>query len=187
MTPPLPADVRRYLLAVARDAIAAGFGRREAGPPSPDHPSLRERRGAFVTLSLRGSGELRGCVGYVEPHFSLVETVARAAAAAAFEDDRFTPLTPGELPAVSLDLSVLERPRPIRADEVEVGRHGLIVGRQGRRGLLLPQVPVEHGWDRETFLDHTCLKAGLPPESWRREGTEILAFEAEVFGEDDPF
>jgi AmmeMemoRadiSam system protein A len=180
----LPAEARRELLAIAREAMEARLtGRR--GPSAGTHPRLRELSGAFVTLSTRATGELRGCVGYVEPVLPLGEVVARVAVAAALEDDRFPPVSAAELPALALEVSVLSAPRPIGAAEVEVGRDGLIVSRGGRRGLLLPQVPVEHGWGRETFLEHACRKAGLPRDAWRVEGTEILAFTAEVFGEDD--
>jgi AmmeMemoRadiSam system protein A len=121
----------------------------------------------------------------MEPLFPLAETVARAAVAAALQDDRFPPVTAAELPSLSIDLSLLERPSAIRAEDVEVGRHGLVVSREARRGLLLPQVPVEQGWDRVAFLEHTCRKAGLPKDAWRLADTELLAFEAEVFSEDD--
>jgi AmmeMemoRadiSam system protein A len=184
MSSTLPAEARRELLAIARGAIAARLAGR-SGPSTGTHPRLREPGGAFVTLSVRETGELRGCVGYVEALFPVGETVARAAVAAAFDDDRFAPVLAEELSSLSVDVSVLQAPRPIRAAEVEVGRDGLIVARGGFRGLLLPQVPVEHGWSREAFLEHTCRKAGLPKDAWRDERTELLAFAAEVFGEGD--
>ncbi len=184
MSPTLPAEARRELLAIARGAIAARLARRP-GPSSATHPRLREPAGAFVTLSVRETGELRGCVGYVEALFPVGETVARAAVAAAFDDDRFTPVVAEELASLTVDVSILQAPRPIRAADIEVGRHGLIVARGAFRGLLLPQVPVEHGWSREAFLEHTCRKAGLPKDAWRDERTELLAFTAEVFGEAD--
>jgi AmmeMemoRadiSam system protein A len=112
----------------------------------------------------------------------LVQTVAETAAAAAFEDPRFAPVTDEEAPELKVEISILTVPRPISPEEVVVGKHGLIIGQHGRRGLLLPQVPLEHGWDRETFLSQTCIKAGLSPEAWR-EGATIEGFTAEVFGE----
>jgi AmmeMemoRadiSam system protein A len=145
---------------------------------------LREPRGAFVTIHRRSSHELRGCIGYIESRFPLAETVARAARIAATEDTRFLPVTLEELPALQIEISVLEPPRRARPEEVEVGRHGVIVGRRHNRGLLLPQVAVEHGWDRETFLNHTCLKAGLPAGAWQQPDTEIQVFSAVVFSED---
>ncbi len=135
---------------------------------------------AFVTLKKKG--RLRGCIGYTEAVAPLFKVVQECAVAAATEDPRFPPVTPAELPSIDLEISVLTPLVPIRADEVEVGRHGLMVSHLGRRGLLLPQVPVELGWDRETFLDQTCVKAGLPPDAWRR-GATLEAFTAEVFGE----
>jgi AmmeMemoRadiSam system protein A len=112
----------------------------------------------------------------------LVETIAETAAAAAFEDPRFDPVSEEEAPHLNIEISVLTVPKAISPDEVVVGRDGLIVGQHGRRGLLLPQVPLQYGWDRETFLAQTCVKAGLPPEAWRH-GATIEGFTAEVFGE----
>ncbi len=178
-----PESDPRELLAVARRAIEA----RLSGRPFPEEPKQGwrgEPRGAFVTLWTRRDRELRGCVGYVEPVYSLVETVARAAVAAAVDDGRFAPVAADELPALSIDVSVLSRLEPIRPEEVVVGEHGLLLRHRGRSGLLLPQVPIEHGWDRETFLDHTCLKAGLQPGAWRDSGARLWGFTAVVVGED---
>jgi AmmeMemoRadiSam system protein A len=114
---------------------------------------------------------------------TLLDTVARMAVAAAVEDGRFSPVTAAELSGLTVEISALGPFEPIRPEAVEVGRHGLLVSHAGRRGILLPQVPVEHGWDRETFLAHTCVKAGLPEDTWKEPGVELLAFTAEVFGE----
>jgi uncharacterized protein (TIGR00296 family) len=100
-------------------------------------------------------------------------------------DCRFAPVTAKELPRLRIEVSALGPLRPIRPEEVEVGRHGLLISYGGRRGVLLPQVPVEHGWDRESFLDHTCIKAGLPPDTWRKPGVELLGFAAEVVEEEE--
>lgn len=184
MSAPLGPDDRRSLLGVARRAIEA----RLRGRPLPDEPrqgALAERRGAFVTLRRRSDRELRGCVGYVEPRFPLVETVARAAAAAT-SDDRFAPVTVDELARLAVEVSALGPLAPLEPRAVRVGTHGLLVRWQGHSGLLLPQVAVEHGWDAETFLDHACRKAGLPAETWRQPGVELLGFRADVFGEDEP-
>ena len=113
----------------------------------------------------------------------LLETVARMAVAAAIEDGRFEPVTEAELDGLSVEVSALSPLGPIRPEEVEVGRHGLLVGQGGRRGVLLPQVPGEQGWDRETFLVHTCRKAGLPDDAWKEPGVELLGFTADVFRE----
>jgi AmmeMemoRadiSam system protein A len=178
-------DEQRRLLRVARSAIEA----RLRGQPRPDEPAdgiLAEPRGAFVTLRRRADRELRGCVGYVEPRYSLLETVARAAAAAATSDDRFAPIALDEVAALTLDVSVLGPLLPISPDAVRIGTHGLVVRWRGRSGLLLPQVAVEHGWDAEAFLDRTCHKAGLPADTWRLPGVELLGFSADVCGEDEP-
>ena len=180
-------EQRRVLLGVARAAIASGL----AGEPLPDSPpasssplwpGLTESRGVFTTLYL--AGQLRGCVGYALPIRPLYRAVAETARAAAFDDSRFWPVTPEEARHLQISLSVLSRLFPISAGEVEVGRHGLLISDGIRRGLLLPQVPIEHDWDRETFLAQTCHKAGLPLDAWRNSAT-IEAFTAELFGDED--
>ncbi len=113
----------------------------------------------------------------------MLETVARAARAAAYEDGRFEPVSAAELADLQIEISVLSPLRRVQAEEIEVGRHGLLLRCQGRQGLLLPQVATEHGWDRLVFLDQTCRKAGLAPGAWRQPGAEIWAFSAVVFGE----
>lgn len=181
---------RRTLLNIARQSILSGFAGKalEAAPPlSADTTStlwLMEPRGVFSTLYLRG--ELRGCVGYATAIRPLYQAVAETARAAAFDDTRFSPVTEEEAGKLKISLSVLSPLFPIRAEEVEVGRHGLMISDGMRRGLLLPQVPVEHGWDRETFLQQTCRKAGLPLDAWRKFAS-IDAFTAEVFGEESGF
>ncbi|RME75724.1 MAG: AmmeMemoRadiSam system protein A, partial [Planctomycetota bacterium] len=143
-------------------------------------PRLEQRRGAFVTLKREGA--LRGCLGSVVGTEPLWRSIVRLAVAAATQDPRFAPVTADELERLSEEISVLTPPRPIAPEEIEVGRHGLIVQRGPYSGLLLPQVATEHGLDREQFLEHTCLKAGLDRGAWRRAGTGILGFEAQVFG-----
>lgn len=170
-------EERRILLTLAHDAIAGAL----AGHPvntTPPTEHLAEHRGAFTTLTI--AGELRGCVGYVFPSYSVFRTIAETAVAAAMNDTRFTPLTPEELPRLEYEISVLSPLQPIDPEDVDVGKHGLVVTFGGRRGLLLPQVPVEHGWNREIFLAQTCLKAGLPADAWER-GATLQAFTAEIF------
>jgi AmmeMemoRadiSam system protein A len=169
------------LLSLAHRSIEAALNVREVDlqPPSAH---LGQERGAFTTLYVRG--QLRGCVGYVLPVASLYRTIAETARAAAFEDPRFPQLSKQELPDLKIDISVLSPLVAIKPEEVEVGRHGLVVSMGFRRGLLLPQVPVEHGWDRITFLQQTCRKAGLPPDAWTK-GASLQAFTAEVFGEEE--
>jgi AmmeMemoRadiSam system protein A len=118
------------------------------------------------------------------PVAPLYRAVAETARAAAFEDSRFLPVTKEESPRLEVSLSVLSGLFPIRPEAVEVGRHGLVISQGGRRGLLLPQVPTENGWDRETFLEQSCRKAGLPGDAWRK-GASIEAFTAEVFSDAD--
>lgn len=173
-------DERALLLRLAHDAILSALDEREL-PLDPPTAHLAQSRGVFTSLYLHG--ELRGCVGYVLPVSSVYRAVAETARAAAFEDTRFYPVTEEEAPLLSIELSILSPPQPIHTDAVEVGRHGLLISQGGRRGLLLPQVPVEHQWDRITFLEQTCRKAGLPIDAWKK-GAVIEAFTAEVFGEE---
>lgn len=179
-----PAD-RHRLLSLARAAVAARladepFDWRSHGLS----PAFDRKGGAFVTLTRRADHELRGCVGYVEALFPLGETVARAAVLAATEDHRFPVVRPDELPTLAMEISLLSPLLPIRPEEVRIGTHGLMIRHGGSSGLLLPQVPEEHGWDLATFLDQTCRKAGLPPGDWRHPDTELRGFTATVFGED---
>jgi AmmeMemoRadiSam system protein A len=175
-------EERKLLLRLAHRTIAAEL-RREELDTSPPSSHLAELRGAFTTL--HRCGGLRGCIGYVMPLYPLYRTIADTAAAAAFRDPRFTPVTIDELPELQIEISVLSPLAPIEPEEVEVGRHGLIVTLGHARGLLLPQVPLEWGWDREKFLSETCRKANLPPDAWKR-GARLEAFTAEVFGENPP-
>jgi AmmeMemoRadiSam system protein A len=174
---------RRVLLEIAHHAIAARIKREKFELASPS-PHLGEPRGAFTTIYLRGM--LRGCVGYVFAAEPLYRTVADTACAAAFDDSRFQPVSPEEAPELEVHLSVLSSLQRIEASEVEVGRHGLLISLHGQRGLLLPQVPIEHNWNRVTFLAETCRKAGLPADAWQN-GATIEAFTAEVFGDSEVF
>lgn len=174
---------RRALLRAAREAITAHLAGRRA-ELAPATGALAEKRGVFVTLRRAADGELRGCIGQMEAESPVVDAVAEMAVAAATRDFRFPPVAARELDSLRIEISVLSPLAPIRPDEVEVGRHGLLLRRGDRRGVLLPQVPLEHGWDREGFLDHTCEKAGLPRGAHLQAGAELLAFTATVFGEE---
>jgi AmmeMemoRadiSam system protein A len=133
---------------------------------------------------LYAEGKLRGCVGYPTALLPLHRTVMETARAAAFDDPRFAPVTLVEAPKLRVSISVLSPLRSIVAEAIEVGRHGLLISDGGRRGLLLPQVPVEQGWDRITFLEQTCVKASLPSDAWRNSQIiKIEAFTAEVFAD----
>jgi AmmeMemoRadiSam system protein A len=181
---PLSAAQRTAILQIARRAIRERVaGHVMAGPAIAD-PVLQAPGAAFVTLTK--SGALRGCIGFVRAVQPLAEAVAHCAAAAATEDHRFPPVTPDELPLLQMEISVLSP--LVRADdptEVRVGTHGLHISRGGRRGLLLPQVATEHGWDRETFLRQTCRKAGLPDDAWQ-QGAEIHVFTVDHFSDGLP-
>ncbi len=176
----LSAVDRQELLRIARQSVASAvYG---GSPPELDRvdKALRQRRGVFVTLKV--AGQLRGCLGSVEATTPLVESVVRMAVAAATRDPRFDPLTAADLPDLSIELSVLSPlARCDEADSIEVGRHGLLVRKGERSGVLLPQVASENGWDRLMFLRHTCLKAGLAAEAWRDTASTLYTFEAEVF------
>ncbi|HLX85788.1 MAG TPA: AmmeMemoRadiSam system protein A [Terriglobales bacterium] len=189
-SPEFSLEERRTLLHIAHSAIRSALDRPAHDHPTLDHqrfseappPGLSEPRGIFTTLYL--GGQLRGCVGYAMPVAPLYRAVAETACAAAFDDSRFVPVTKEEAPSLQIALSVLSRLFAIRPECVEVGRHGLVISRGARRGLLLPQVPVENGWDRDTFLQQTCRKAGLPLDAWQT-GATIEAFTAEVFADGD--
>ncbi len=172
-------EERGLLLRLAHQAISATLEQWAISlvPPSPH---LAEPRGAFTTLYYRG--DLRGCVGYVFPVTSLYRTVVESARGAAFDDSRFPPVTRDQAPELRVSLSVLSPLHPLRPEQVEIGRHGLLISQGYYRGLLLPQVPLEHGWDRIAFLEQTCRKAGLPPNAWQT-GAKLEAFTAEVFAD----
>ena len=174
----LSIEDRRRLLGIARRAIADALAGR---PPAPDETdgALGRRSGAFVSLHRRG--DLRGCIGYPDGDRPLGSVVAHCAVSAATGDPRFPAVRPDELDQCVIEISVLGPLSPV-ADpaDITVGRHGLIVEQGRRRGLLLPQVAVEYGWDRDTFLARTCGKAGLPADAWK-QGASIVKFEAEVF------
>jgi len=176
---------RNRLLKLARQTIAASLEGRPRQALSQADRDLGQDQGAFVTLHQRG--RLRGCIGLFEGQGSLAETVQEMALSAAFQDPRFRPLgSLGELQECDIEISVLSPLRETDPEAIEVGQHGIYIIRGPYRGVLLPQVATENGWDRETFLDHTCLKAGLNPGCWRQPGTRILTFSAEVFGEAEP-
>jgi len=174
------AEDRARLLQLARDAIVAHVT--ASAPPAPVVcPQADEPGAGFVTL--RRHGELRGCIGHVERDEPLGRILARAAVSAASADPRFPSVTASELPELEIEISILGPLEPITSpDEIEIGRHGLVIEHGWHRGLLLPQVAPEWGWDRETFLAQTCHKAGLPRDAWKN-GAKVWRFEAEVFGE----
>jgi len=167
------------LLQIARDSVQAHLTGQQLDLPSNASEDLMEKRGVFVSIHV--GGNLRGCVGTIDPSTPLYQSVAGCAAAAASRDSRFKPLQLSELLEADFEISVLspiEEVTDIR--NIEVGTHGLIISRGNARGLLLPQVAVQQQWDRERFLGETCRKAGLPPTAWK-QGATIQRFTAEVF------
>ncbi len=175
-------EEKTYLKGLVIQSISSVLNPSET-PSEPSEPptnTLREELGAFVTLKL--GGHLRGCIGNVQGSGELYRTIWNMAQSAAFEDPRFPALTEHEFDAIDYEISILS-PLEVCPDplQVKIGRHGLIMSRDGRSGLLLPQVPVEWKWNQETFLEQTCAKAGLPRDAWKDEATTILWFEAVVF------
>ncbi len=174
-------EERKLLLCLARESILSAIEHREISFDSPT-AHLSENRGVFTSLYLRS--ELRGCVGYALPATSVYRAVAETARAAAFDDTRFSPVTVDEAAELKIELSILSPPQSMKAEAVEIGRHGLLITMAGQRGLLLPQVAIEHGWNRNTFLDQTCRKAGLALKAWQ-QGATIETFTAEIFGDEE--
>ncbi len=181
----------KLLVKLARETIET-YLREGRKPRVPKVPAkLRERRGVFVTLNK--GGELRGCIGHPLPTTPLVDAVIDSAISSATRDPRFPPVDPEELPALDVEVSVLSKPEPIEVKSpreypkhIVIGRDGLIIEWSGCAGLLLPQVPIEWGWNAEEFLSHACMKAGLMPDHWLREGVRISKFSAQVFRERRP-
>ena len=174
-------DQKAALVEIARDAVRCmASGIRLDVTAAGEFPGAS---GAFVTL--KRDGQLRGCIGTLRCRRPLAEEVARLAVSAATEDPRFEPLRASELDGLDVEVSVLgplEAIDPNDPAAFEIGRHGLVVEQGERRGLLLPQVATEWGWDREEFLAQTCVKAGLAPDAWRR-GVRVSRFPAVVFGD----
>lgn len=168
------------LLRLAREALEAALFSWSEPPLTALSTAIAQQAGAFVTL--RKSGQLRGCVGRIRAFTALHRTVRECAIAAALCDPRFPPVRGTDLPGLRLEISVLSQPVEASPDEIEVGRHGLLISQGSRQGILLPQVANEWNWDRIRFLEETCIKAGLGPAAWR-EGAHIEIFTAQVFGE----
>ncbi len=173
-------DEKAALLELARSTIEKHLSGEELPECPLKSEKLNEHRGAFVTLHKKTS--LRGCIGFIHASKPLRDTIRDMAIAAAFQDPRFDPVTAGELDELSVEISVLTPFQEIDdIDEIQVGKHGLMIVSGQQSGLLLPQVAVQYGWDRETFLEHTCMKAGLPPDAWRNQQARIVIFSADVF------
>ncbi len=181
MSETLSAEHKADLLRLAREAIRRYLDGEARPKVERKEKILAEKRGAFVTLTI--AGQLRGCIGYPLPVKPLAEAVIDMAVAAAVEDPRFNPLGRAELDSLHIEISVLGLPHKVKGpEEVELGKHGIIISKGGNKGLLLPQVPVEYHWDRDTYLSNGCLKAGLDEDEWKK-GVTIEVFTADVFHE----
>ena len=182
--PSLSESERQALLHLARQAVTDAVSRGQILAEIPSSGIFSQRRGVFVSLHI--GKRLRGCIGVVEPEEPLGDSVVRSAASAALQDSRFPAVRPDELSDLQIEISLLSPPLPIRFEEIEIGRHGLLISRGRQRGLLLPQVAVEHRLSAEQFLAETCRKAQLPPDAWREADTSIYAFACEIFSDGPP-
>ena len=178
------------LIAIAKESICAIFQRKHYVPSQELQARYHDKQGVFVTLHKHG--QLRGCIGFPEPTLPLADAVSHAAVSAAFEDPRFDPLASSELDDIEIEISVLTIPQKIDISDpkeylkkIALGKDGLIIRCHGHSGLLLPQVPVEQGWNAEEFLDYLCLKASLPQDAWHDPSSEIFSFQAQIFTECD--
>lgn len=172
---------RRAALQLARTAVVEAVSHRQLPEVFPREGVFAERRGVFVTLHV--GKRLQGCIGVIEANEPLGEAIVRCAASAALEDPRFAPMKPERLADLSIEVSLLSQLEAISPESIEIGRHGLLVQLHAQRGLLLPQVAIEHHLTREQFLEETCRKAGLGREAWRDPEARLFAFTCEVFSE----
>jgi len=179
--PSLSEADRRSALELARTAVVSAVSHRKLPDLIPLEGIFAERRGVFVTLHVRG--RLQGCIGVTEANEPLGEAIVRCAASAALEDPRFAPMTKDQLKELSIEMSLLSPLEPIAPEAIEIGRHGLLIQLHAQRGLLLPQVAIEHQLTRELFLEETCRKAGLRREAWRDPEARLLSFTCDVFCE----
>lgn len=183
-------EMGRLALRAARAAVDAHVLKRGPEPALP--PAFDRLGGAFVTLRMHPSGDLRGCIGYPEPVIPLRDAI-REAARSACHDPRFPPIRAEELDAITVEVTILTPPEPLEARKplerpgaLKLGEDGLIIQQGPRRGLLLPQVPLEQGWDAEEYLDNLCLKAGLSPGCWRQDSVLLWRFGGSIFAEREP-
>jgi len=174
-------EEKRELLQLARSTIAVYLERGVKSSSATGNEKYQQKRGVFVTLHRHG--ELRGCIGYPLPIKTVIEAVIDNAIASATEDPRFPAVSSGELMDLDIEISILSVPQQVNGVEaVNVGRDGIIISKGYKRGLLLPQVPVEQNWDLEQYISYGCMKAGLPKDEWKR-GVKIETFQGVVFGE----
>lgn len=181
----LNAHEKQVLLDIARQAIIQGVQTGQEYVEPREEKVLNQRNGCFVTI--KQNNQLRGCIGNFQSELPLFKEVAQMAQASAAKDPRFYPLREEDLDNFSLEISVLSPLRKIESvEEIEVGQHGIYIEKSFYRGVLLPQVAIEHEWDRQTFLKQTCIKAGLPTNAWEADDADIYVFSAQVFGEHKP-
>ena len=174
---------QQALLAIARQAIVHGVQTGQEYIEPREEKTLNQRNGCFVTI--KQNGQLRGCIGNFQSELPLFKEVAQMAQASAAKDPRFYPLKENDLDNFTLEISVLSPLQKIEdIEEIEVGKHGIYIEKSFYRGVLLPQVALEHNWDRLTFLKQTCIKAGLPTDAWKADDAEIYVFSAQVFAEE---
>jgi len=179
--PSLSEEDRKAILELARQGVLHAVCHDRPLSTFPTTGIFAERRGLFVTLHV--AKKLRGCIGVIEVSTNLGEALARCAADAALHDPRFSRMRPEEMDALEIEVSLLSPIELIQPEAVEIGIHGLLVERGLRRGLLLPQVAVEHRLTREQFLAETCTKAGLPREAWKESETKLYGFRCEIVAE----
>ncbi|MFX0096243.1 MAG: TIGR00296 family protein [Candidatus Hodarchaeota archaeon] len=185
-----------YLIRLARKSIETYLESGERPKAPKEAPKiLFEKRGVFVTLQriVEDEKRLRGCIGFIIPQYSLLDATIRSAISAAVDDPRFPPVESSELKKLSIEVSVLTPAQLVRVDtpreyasKIRVGRDGLIAKLGWKTGVLLPQVPVEYGWDEEKFIKQTCIKAFLPQDAWNEDGFELYSFQSQIFEEKSP-
>jgi len=183
MTVQYSSESRHRLLQVARESLENFLKNEKRTEFTTETTELLEKRAVFVTLRKLDSGNLRGCIGQTEARYPLIQAVAETAISSAVNDSRFPPVALDELPDLLIEINVLSPMNPVNPEDVEVGKHGLLINKGSKGGLFLPEVAISQDWDRLTFLDELCRKANLPKGSWREADVKLHAFESEAWGE----
>ena len=181
----LSSELRLKLLRVARQSLENFLENGDHIQFPTEIPELLEKRAVFVTLRKKSNRDLRGCIGHSKPRYPLIEAVAKTAISSAVEDSRFTPLKIDELPDLLIELNVLSPISPSKPENVEIGKHGLMINKGLNGALFLPEVAVSNDWDLNTFFDELCRKADLPKDSWNNRYTELYVFESEAWGDNE--
>ena len=181
----LSAELKLKLLRVARQSLENFMENGSQIQFPTEIPELLEKRAVFVTLRKRSNGDLRGCIGHSKPRYPLIEAVAKTAISSAVDDSRFIPLKIDELPDLFIEISVLSPMYPSKPENVEIGKHGLMINKGLNGALFLPEVAVSNDWDLNTFFDELCRKADLPIGSWKNRYAELYVFESEAWGENE--